>query len=123
MSPSAGETRRLLIGRRGEELAARWYAAHGYQVLDRNWRCRDGELDLVARRHRTLVFCEVKTRGSELLGTGAEAVTAAKQRRLRRLAGRWLADGARGRHDRAWEVRFDVVSITAGTVSVIEDAF
>ena len=64
---------------------ARWYADAGYDVLDRNWRCRDGEIDLVRRRDPVLVFCEVKTRRSTAFGVPAEAVTVTKQRRLRTL--------------------------------------
>ncbi|MBV8461793.1 MAG: YraN family protein [Acidimicrobiales bacterium] len=121
MTPGAGSSRRDL-GRRGEALAARWYADHGYEVLDRNWRCRDGEIDLVVRRNGTLVFCEVKTRTSRSFGSGAEAVSAAKQRRVRRLAVRWLAEGRAGRTG-ALELRFDVASVTAGVLEVISDAF
>ena len=69
---------------------ARWYADAGYRVLDRNWRCREGELDVVVARGSVLVFCEVKTRRSTAFGVPAEAVTVTKQRRLRTLAMRWL---------------------------------
>lgn len=81
---------RQKIGRRGEDLAASWYEAHGYQVVSRNWRCRAGELDIVARKGSDLVFCEVKARSSGSFGLPAEAVGYAKQARLRRLAGMWL---------------------------------
>ena len=54
--------RRLALGAQGEAMAAAWYEANGYQVVDRNWRCKDGEIDLIVRRARTIVFCEVKTR-------------------------------------------------------------
>lgn len=82
------------LGRRGEEAAARFLTAAGYRILDRNWRCREGELDIVALDGRELVICEVKTRTSETYGTPAEAVSAAKLTRLRRLAHAWLT--ARG---------------------------
>ena len=86
---------------------ARWYEAQGYQVLARNWRCRTGELDLVAGRDRLVVFCEVKARATTVFGAPFEAVTASKQARLRRLAAEWLAQaGAGGR-----EVRFDVAAV------------
>ena len=82
--PGGGAPRRSLGGRRGEQLAADWYVARGYQVVARNWRCREGELDLVRRADAgELVFCEVKTRSSDRFGVPAEAVTPAKQRRLR----------------------------------------
>jgi putative endonuclease len=110
---------RLALGAAGEDEAAAWYSAHGYRVVDRNWRCRDGELDLVVRRGRELVFVEVKTRRTDRYGIPAEAVTPAKQRRLRSLAGRYLdATGSR-----AGSLRFDVVSILAGRLEVIEAAF
>ena len=112
------EARRSL-GAAGEQQAARWYEAHGYRVLDRNWRCREGELDLVVARRRLLVFVEVKTRRTDRFGTPAEAVTPAKQRRLRVLASRYLAiTGARPA-----ALRFDVVSILADRLEVIEAAF
>ncbi|MGO8871792.1 MAG: YraN family protein [Acidimicrobiales bacterium] len=114
---------RRALGAAGEGLAARWYEARGYEVLDRNWRRREGEIDLIVRQGRTVAFCEVKTRSSDRFGTGAESVPVSKQRRIRRLAGRWLSEltPAVGR----WqvEVRFDVVSVTTGRVEVVEDAF
>ena len=99
---------------------ARWYKDAAYEVLDRNWRCRDGELDLVVRRDATLVFCEVKARGSTAFGAPAEAVTKAKQVRIRHLAARWLADWD---GPRAGELRFDVASVLDGTVEILEGAF
>jgi len=100
---------------------AAWYAERGYQVLARNWRCPTGEIDLVARTGRTLVFCEVKTRSSTAFGAPVEAVTPSKQARLRRLAGCWLeADGGRAQTS---EIRFDVASVLAGRIEVIEGAF
>ena len=109
-----------LLGRSGEDEAAAWYAAHGYEVLARNWRCRTGELDLVVAQGRLVVFCEVKSRTSERFGTPAEAVTRDKQMRIRRLAARWLADAAPAR-PRA--IRFDVACVLDGTVEVLEGAF
>ena len=98
-----------------------WYAERGYQVVARNWRCPTGELDLVARRGRTLVFCEVKTRTSAAFGAPVEAVTPAKQARLRRLAGQWLESA--GRPGPVSDLRFDVASVLAGEIEVIEGAF
>ncbi len=120
---SGGADRRRALGADGELIAAQWYEDHGYEILERNWRRREGEIDLIVRKGKTVAFCEVKTRSSDRFGTGAESVVEAKQRRIRRLAGRWLSEitPASGR-DRV-EVRFDVVSITAGNVEVIEDAF
>ena len=119
----AGADRRQVLGAKGEALAARWYEDNGYEVLDRNWRRREGEVDLIVRRGRTVVFCEVKTHSSDRFGTGAESVTEAKQRRIRRLAARWLSELTPASGRARVETRFDVVSITAGHVEVNEDAF
>src|SRR3954449_4202957 len=93
------------LGIAGEDAAAAWYEANGYEVLARNWRCRDGELDLVVRRNRTIVFCEVKARTSNAFGAPAEAVNHLKRQRLRVLAAKWLDDSP----VRPREIRFDVV--------------
>ena len=84
--------RRQALGTAGEALAAAWYEGQGYEVLARNWRRREGEVDLIVRQGRTVAFCEVKTRTDDTFGTGAEAVVVPKQRRLRRLATRWLSE-------------------------------
>ena len=110
---------RRALGMAGEDAAAAWYEANGYEVLDRNWRCRDGELDLVVRRNRIIVFCEVKARTSRAFGAPAEAVNHLKRQRLRVLAAKWLDDSP----VRPREIRFDVVSVLAGEVEVIEGAF
>ncbi len=81
-----------LIGRRGEDLAVRHLEDAGFVVLERNWRCDLGEIDIVARDDAVLVVCEVKTRSGLGFGTPLEGVTWEKAARLRRLAGRWLAD-------------------------------
>ncbi len=121
--PDPGQGRRAAVGRDCEALAAAWYEEHGYEVLERNWRRREWEVDIIARRRRTVVFCEVKTRTTDAFGTGAEAVLPAKQRRIRRLASRWLAELTPASGRALVDLRFDVVSITAGEVDVIEDAF
>ena len=107
------------LGTRGEEAAAGWYRAAGYQVLATNWRCREGEIDLVVCRRGHLVVCEVKTRTSTAFGSPAEAVTREKQLRLRRLARRYLSES----RSRWRSVRFDVVAIVGDRLEVIEDAF
>ncbi|MEV4511389.1 YraN family protein [Dactylosporangium sp. NPDC049525] len=106
-----------IVGRYGERLAGRHLLARGLVLLDRNWRCPSGELDVVAREGPVLVFIEVKTRRGAKFGAPAEAVGAQKARRLRRLAGLWLA--THGGADRR-QVRFDVVSVLLGgdTVAV-----
>ncbi len=98
---------------------AEWYEGNGYQVVERNWRCREGELDLIVRKGRTYVFCEVKTRASDAFGAPQEAVTRTKQTRIRHLAARWLSEGT----VRAVGIRFDVASVLAGRVEVLEGAF
>jgi putative endonuclease len=112
---------RLRLGASGEQRVARWYEAAGYEVLARNWRCREGEIDLVCRRGRVLVVCEVKTRSSLAYGHPAEAVTPAKQRRLRTLALRWLAEAEPV--PRPGVIRFDVAAVLPGSIDVIEGAF
>jgi putative endonuclease len=100
-------------------LAAAWYTTRGYEVLDRNWRCSGGEIDLVLRKGKTLVVCEVKTRSSVACGSPAEAVTFAKRVRLRRLAARWLIE-----HDvHVPYVRFDVAAVLGDHVDVIPGAW
>jgi putative endonuclease len=111
--------RRQQLGADGEALVARHYEAKGYEVLSRNWRCRDGELDLVCRRGRVLVICEVKTRSTAAFGLPAEAVTLRKQEKLRSLALHWLAEST----FRPKEVRFDVAAVLAGELELIEGAF
>jgi len=112
-------TARRRLGARGEELAAAWYAASGYEVLARNWRCREGEIDLVCRKGSTLVVCEVKTRSSDAFGTPLDALGERKRARLRRLAARWLREhGVRCR-----EVRFDVAAVRGGVIDVVPGAW
>lgn len=120
MSPA---DRRRSLGAAGEEAAARWYETAGFSIVDRNWRCERGELDLVAARHDVLTFCEVKTRRSNAFGAPIEAVTERKARRVRMLAARWLAQ-----HPGHATVRFDVAAVTvqpdgALAVEVFENAF
>jgi putative endonuclease len=113
------------LGRLGEDAAARWYEANGFTVVDRNWRGHAGELDLVAvsfvrRRPQIVAFVEVKTRSSTRFGSGVSAVGAAKQQRIRRLAGQWLSE-QRARID---TVRFDIVDVdNRGHLKVYEAAF
>ena len=100
-------TRRDALGRYGERVAARHLTGLGMVLLDRNWRCDSGEIDLVLRDGDVLVVCEVKTRSSEACGSPHEAVTAAKLERLQRLALHWVEA-----HDvHPAEVRIDLVAV------------
>ena len=101
------------VGRYGEDVAAEFLQRAGLRLVERNWRCREGELDIVARDGDVLVFCEVKTRSGTGFGAPAEAVTPAKARRLRVLAARWLAErqAAATGAARCSAVRFDVVGV------------
>ena len=115
---------RQFVGTLGEQAACSALEAKGYRVLHRNYRVRGGELDVVCERDGTLVFCEVKTRTSAVFGIGEEAVTFAKQRRLRRLALEYMQrEGVRARG-----MRFDVIAVDVsdGVVSELrhlESAF
>jgi putative endonuclease len=116
---------RQALGGAGEAQAAAWYEANGYEVLARNWRCREGELDVIARKPGapgTLVFCEVKTRSSLAFGSPQEAVTRTKRDRIRRLAAQWLATAAPRQSGRP-DIRFDVAAVLGGEIELIENAF
>ena len=98
---------RTEFGLAAEDLAADHLERQGYQLIARNYRCEAGEIDVVAIKDGTLVFCEVKARRGDRFGTPAEAVGYAKQSRLKRLAAHWLANHKPG----AVDIRFDVVSV------------
>lgn len=116
--------RRIALGHRGEDWAAEWYAENGYEILARNWRNAEGEIDIICGTVdeagcTVLVVCEVKARTSNSLGHPLEAVTPVKQRRLRRLASAYL------RSQDVWydHVRFDVAGVTSRALHVVESAF
>lgn len=97
------------VGQYGEDVAARYLAEAGLVILERNWRCELGEIDIVAREGSALVICEVKTRRGLGYGSPLESVTYKKLARLRRLVGRWLQE-----HDvQPDAVRIDVVGVIA----------
>ncbi len=107
---------RSALGAYGEALAARHLIQQGMVLLDRNWRCDLGEVDLVLRDGRILVVCEVKTRSSLAYGSPLEGVTEQKASRLRRLAARWLAD-----HEvHPDEVRIDLVGVLVPPSGAVE---
>lgn len=99
------------LGEYGERLACRFLTDIGFTIIERNWRCARGEIDIVALDGECLVVCEVKTRRSEAFGAPFEAVTRSKARRLRRLAGLWLADAGPDRRGGSSDLRIDVVSV------------
>lgn len=104
------------LGAHGEQLAASYLEGAGYRILDRNWRCRHGELDIVAvGPDSTLVIVEVKTRSGHAFGHPLAAVTPQKVARLRLLTGIWLAENPyRG------AVRLDVIAVTSGQRAALE---
>lgn len=97
------------VGAYGERLAVRHLVDSGLVLLDRNWRCPHGEIDIIARDGDVVVFCEVKTRRGPAYGAPAEAVDERKVTRLRRLAAEWLAQT----RVRPQEVRFDLISVVS----------
>jgi putative endonuclease len=104
---AAAERARKELGRRGEQLAAAYLEQQGLVILSRNWRCRGGELDIVATDRVRLVVCEVKTRRGVSHGDPAEAVSHAKIAKIRELTNVWLS-----RHQVAWcDIRFDVIAV------------
>ena len=106
-------------GQDGESRALRFLRARGYRIVETNFRCRMGEIDIVARHGRTLVFVEVRTRSSARFGRASETVTRAKQRTIARVAQYYM----NVRQPRFDECRFDVIDITAGDLQLLEDAF
>ncbi len=114
---------RRALGRKGEDEAAKALKKGGYRIIERNYRCSYGEIDIVAVHNGVVVFIEVKTRGSDRFGTPKEGVDYRKQVHITRSSSMYLAE--KGLEDS--EVRFDVVSIEAVggrfTVEIIKDAF
>jgi putative endonuclease len=99
-----------VLGRSGEQLAARFLEAGGYRIVERNWRGTRGELDIIAEHDGATVFVEVKTRSGLAFGHPFEAITPRKLRALRRLAAEWCAAGERA-HSR---IRLDVIAVIGG---------
>ena len=109
-------------GRRAEELCARYLRWRGYEIVEMNYACRGGEIDVIARKDGYLAFVEVKERADRRFGEAREAVTFAKQAKLRLAAQTWLS-----KHETGLQPRFDVVEIypgrTAPEINHIENAF
>lgn len=110
---------KVRLGRAGEELAAELLSARGYAIMERNYRCSAGEIDIVAANGADIVFAEVKTRAGNTYGRPCEAVDAAKQRRIREAAIYYLREKSGGRTLYS-RLRFDVIEIA---VDHIADAF
>ena len=113
------------LGRFGEKRAARYLRLHGYRIVETNFSCRSGEIDLIAQRGRYIVFAEVKLRKSAVFAPAREFVTAAKQQRIRTTAALWLSQ-----HETELQPRFDVIELYAPqgaegrvTINHIENAF
>ena len=109
-------TQRHDLGRYGEQRAAIYLEDRGYQIIERNWRCASGEIDLIVRQDDRFVFVEVKTRNGSGYGHPFEAITASKVARMRRLAAEWCAL----RQVSAVQVRLDAISvlISGGRVAI-----
>ncbi|MBR1456800.1 MAG: YraN family protein [Oscillospiraceae bacterium] len=113
------------LGRYGEDCAVRYLRRKGYTILERNFRCRQGEIDIIATRRGYVVFAEVKLRKDDSVAAAREFVTRAKQERILTTAMIWL-----GRNDCALQPRFDVIEVYAPngkrgpvTIEHLEDAF
>jgi putative endonuclease len=128
-SVTASAAARVARGKWAEDLVSRWYEQHGYLIVARNWRCKRGELDVIAHKDRVLVVCEVKARASNAFGTPAEAVTLAKQLKVRRATADFRAS-MRESHDllaslvnTTRTVRFDVACVLGTQLEMLEDIF
>lgn len=109
------EDPRRQLGSLGEQMAAEHLSRRGLEIIARNFRTRYGELDIIARDARAIVFCEVKTRvatGSGPARDPLESVHPRKRRQVRRMAASWLATGEGGGRPHASELRFDAIGIT-----------
>lgn len=102
------------LGRRGENLASEFLAECGYEILERNWRCPMGEIDIVARDGTEFAFVEVKTRSTRAYGHPLEAITMVKLARLRRLSAAWCdAPANRIARGALWRIRIDAIGVIA----------
>lgn len=108
------------VGQEQEAIAAVWLEKNGYEILEKNYRCKIGEIDLIARHKGYLVFLEVKYRKNNAKGTAEEAVTLRKQRQISRVCTWYLAQHGL---DVYTPCRFDVAAVTPEGVTVYENAF
>lgn len=114
-----GRPTTIATGSENESLASAYLVAHGFQLVERNFKTKIGELDIIAREGDTLCFVEVRSRTSADFGDAIEAVNAAKQARVTRMAQQYLW----WRKPVFEYARFDVIGITAGSVRLIRDAW
>ena len=105
-----------ILGKYGEDLAAKYLIDRGYEIIQRNWRCSIGEIDLVAFHHGRYVFVEVKTRNGTGFGHPFEAITSNKVARMRKLVAQWCITNEKARV----KVRLDAIAvlIVSGRVAV-----
>ena len=128
-SVTASAAARVARGKWAEDLVSRWYEQHGYVIVARNWLCKRGELDVVACKDAVLVVCEVKARASNAFGTPAEAVTLAKQLKVRRATADFRASMRTSNDPFAplvntvGSVRFDVACVLGTQLEMLEDIF
>lgn len=128
-SVKASAAARVARGKWAEDVVARWYQQHGYVLVARNWRCKRGELDVVACKNGVLVVCEVKARANNAFGTPAEAVTPAKQLKVRRATADFRAKTREATDplsllvNTVSRVRFDVACVLGTQLELLEDIF
>lgn len=109
---------RIQTGQIGEQHAKEYLNKHGYDILELNWRCRSGEIDIIAKDHDILVFVEVRTRKSkDRFGTASESVTYRKQKKVREIALIYLHFSRK--HDQ--DLRFDVITIALDAKNNVEN--
>jgi len=112
-----------LLGTKGEKLAADFLCRQGFEIIDRNFRFDRGEIDIIARKGKLIIFCEVKTRTTSTFGKGEEAVDYRKQQQIRKVAEGYISEKKLDDYD----FRFDVVVVEikreSTKIRVIEDAF
>lgn len=108
------------LGEEKEQLAAEYLIDKGYQILERNFRCRTGEIDMIASYNHVIIFVEVKFRNNKYYGSAVEAVSPSKQRTIRQVAGYYLVTKL---HRSDVPCRFDVVGIDGDEITHLIDAF
>ncbi len=112
-----------IVGKKGEQLAASFLSRNGFEILERNFRYGHGEIDLIVRKEKLIVFCEVKARRTETYGPGESAVDERKQTRIRKVAEAYVE----ARELEGYEFRFDVIVVElkgkTSRIRVIENAF